>query len=68
MVFLKMTEKEIIEKIYKKQDGELTAADQHELDIYLSDHPEAARFSKELELIKIHMDKEQTHYVDIDLK
>jgi len=68
MDFLKMTEKEIIEKIYRKLDGELTAADQREIEDYLSDHPEVAQLSKEWELIKTQMNKEQTAFVDIDLK
>lgn len=63
-----MTEKEIIEKIYRKMDGELTAADQHEIENYLSDHPDVARFSKEWEGIKTQMNKDQTDFVDIDLK
>lgn len=68
MDFLKMTEKEIIEKIYMKLDGELTPADQREIEDYLSDHPEATKFSKEWELVKIQMNKEQKDFVDIDLK
>jgi hypothetical protein len=68
MDFLKMTEKEIIEKIYRNLDGELTKADQCEIEDYLSDHPEAAQLSKEWELIKIQMNKEQKAFVDIDLK
>ena len=68
MVFLKMTNKEIIERIYGKTDGALTVADQRELEKYLSEHPEAAQFSKEWELIKLQMDNEHTADVDIDLK
>jgi hypothetical protein len=63
-----MTEKEIIEKIYRNLDGELTTAEQCEIVDYLSDHPEAAQLSKEWKLIKIQMKKEQTDFVDIDLK
>jgi hypothetical protein len=63
-----MTEKEIIEKIYRKLDGDLTAADQVELERYLSGNQEAARFFKEWELIKMQMDTEQTNQINIDLK
>ena len=68
MDFLKMTEKEIIEKIYRMLDGELTAAEKREIEDYLSDHPEDARVSKEWELIKNQMNQEQKDFVDIDLK
>lgn len=68
MDFLKMTEKDIIEKIYRKLDGELSAEDQRELDNYLADHPEAARFSKDWDLIKAQVGREQANFVDIDLK
>jgi len=68
MVFLKMTDKEIIEKIYRKVDGELTAAELHELETYLAGHPEAVRFAKEWELIKEQMESELANPVDIDFK
>ena len=63
-----MTEKEIIEKIYRKLDDELTTAEKCEIEDYLTDHPEAAQLSKEWELIKNQMDQEQKDFVEIDLK
>ncbi len=63
-----MTEKEITEKIHNNLDGELGADDLRELENYLSGHPEAARFSKELEMINQMMQNEQTNFVDIDFK
>lgn len=68
MVFLKMTNKEIIEKIYRKLDGELSTTELHELDNYLTSHPEAAHFAKEWELIKEQLENELANPVDIDLK
>ena len=68
MVFLKMTNKEIIEKIYRKLDGELSATELHELDSYLTGHPEAAHFAKEWEFIKRQMESEPANPVDIDFK
>lgn len=68
MDFLKMTEKEIIEKIYRKLEDELTTAEKSEIENYLSNHPEAAQLSKEWELIKNQMNKERTDFVEIDLK
>jgi anti-sigma factor RsiW len=55
MGFLKMTDKEIIEKIHQKLDGELNDDDLRQLENYLAGHPQAARVSKELELIKLQM-------------
>jgi hypothetical protein len=68
MAFLKMTDKEIIENIYRKLDGELTAAELRELDNYLTGHPEVAQFAKEWELIKGQMESEPANPVDIDFK
>ena len=63
-----MTDREIIEKIYRKQDGELNADDLHDLEDYLSAHPEAARLSGELERIMSQMEQERTSQVSVDLK
>lgn len=63
-----MTNKEIIEKIYRKLDGELSTTELHELDNYLTGHPEAAHFAKELELIKELLENELANPVDIDFK
>jgi hypothetical protein len=68
MGFLKMTDKEIIEKIYRKLDGELSTTELHELDNYLTSHPEAAHFAKEWELIKEQLKNELANPVDIDFK
>jgi len=68
MVFLKMTDKEIIEKIYRKLDGELSTTELHELENYLAGHPEAAHFVKEWELIKEQVENELANPVDIDFK
>ena len=68
MDFLKMTDKEIIGKIYRKLDGDLSVSDEYELEKYLSGHPEAVRFSKEWESIKLQMEQEQAKNIDIDLK
>jgi hypothetical protein len=63
-----MTDKEITEKIYRNLDGELNASELHELERYLSEHPEAAQFHKEWELIRMQLDIVQKTQVDIDLK
>jgi hypothetical protein len=63
-----MTEKEIIRKIYRKLDGELSDADKSDLENYLSAHPDAAQFSGESELIKKHFHHWQKDQVEIDLK
>jgi len=63
-----MTEKEIIGKIHRKLDGELSAEEQRELESYLVDHPEAAQYSNEWELIQKHVELEHTQFIDIDLK
>ena len=68
MVFLKMTDKEIIEKIYRKLDGELTATELFELENYLAGHPEAAQFAKEWELIKQQVENEKLNPSDFDLR
>ena len=68
MDFLKMTDKEIIEKIYKKLDGGLNADDLRHLEDYLADHPQANQVSKELELMEAHLGTAHTDLVDIDLK
>jgi hypothetical protein len=68
MVFLKMIDKEIIEKIYRKLDGELTAPELLELGNYLAGHPEADRFAKELELIKQQVENEKANPIHLDLK
>ena len=63
-----MTEKEIIGKTHRKLDGELSAEEHRELESYLADHPEAAQYSKEWELIQKHVELEHTQFIDIDLK
>jgi len=68
MVFSKMTDKEIIEKIYRKLDGELTATELLELENYLAGHPEAAQFAKQWELIKQQVENEMANPMDFDLK
>jgi hypothetical protein len=65
---LNMTDKEIIEKIHGKLDGGLNADDLRHLENYLAGHPEAARISEELELIKLQMETARAEQVDIDLK
>jgi hypothetical protein len=63
-----MTDKEIIDKIYKKLDGELKTDDLRQLENYLAGHPGAARVLHELEVMKLQMETAQTEQADIDLK
>lgn len=68
MVFSKMTDKEIIEKIFRKLDGELTATELLELEKYLAGHPEAAQLAKEWELIRLQAEKEMAIPFNLDFK
>jgi hypothetical protein len=68
MDFLKMTDREIIEKIYRKLDGELTNAEQLELENLLAGHPEMAQLAKELKMIELQMNESRNDLPDIDVK
>ena len=63
-----MTEKEFIEMAERKMDGELTSAEQAELENHLRHNPEAAQSSKEWNLIRMKMEQERLNFTDIDLK
>jgi len=63
-----MTEKKIIEKIYRKLDGELPESEFRDLEQYIAAHPEAGLLLKEREKVKTMMEQETSCSIEIDLK
>ena len=63
-----MTEKKIIEKMYRKLDGELPEKESRDLEQYIAAHPEAAQQLKEWEKVKVLMEQEPSTAIEIDLK
>ncbi|MFA5727456.1 MAG: hypothetical protein WC886_07445 [Saccharofermentanaceae bacterium] len=63
-----MTEKIIIEKLYRKLDGELPENEYRELVEYMIKNPSLGQKMKGWESVKALLDKEKNNAIDVDLK